>query len=516
MAVAIMIFCVLALSSCSILKPSPSYTSFQNYGYHFATKAPNGQLLCFIILTGNEVGCVTPNRYYDKETGTVKNYTLTGDVIIPKQVSDGAGIYKVSALCATREHIPNQPAYKPQSKYIAGWGKSCNITNLVIPETVKIIDLGTSPENIIIYGPKNADDITKTYRINVTNSQTAMICPTDQYMKPYLEGNLSAGAHWTHVPSGCCKSKSKTCIETDYDIYADGHSLEEYLVLIQPEIDQKEMMDKYDALDSDFAVRYNKDGILYFIITDQEKKEVKLRNTLNVGDTLVIPSNVVYRNSNYTVTEVTQTRKITFVPETCKKLYIKDNLELICYSPDVKIDGHYFIMHVPQGCVKKYDVMKEPSCLEIVNNYSVYQEGHSAKEYLIMSRNAVDKLMAAKEKARRDAELARQKAYQEKLEKDKETERKARAKYGDKYVDALLRGEMIIGMHEDLFKIGVLNNVFNKVTDAKLDHESAGRKCYKLYGYASYETSTKITFTSSAFVGWVWFKDGKISSIDWL
>lgn len=136
------------------------------------------------------------------------------------------------------------------------------------------------------------------------------------------------------------------------------------------------------------------------------------------------------------------------------------------------------------------------------------------------SSNTVNAYKTAQEQAR--AQGLKERAEQEAKEA-KEREEAAiklrkdlNAKYGKQYVDALYRGEMIVGMHEDLFAIGVAYDLFNNITDAKLDHESAGRKCFKLYGYRAYEGSTRITISSSSLIGWVWIKNGKISSIDWL
>ena len=168
-------------------------------------------------------------------------------------------------------------------------------------------------------------------------------------------------------------------------------------------------------------------------------------------------------------------------------------------------------MTYPDGKTETYDKENNTkTVVEKTGDITVYD----------LSTNSVNAFKTAKEQARAQG-LKEEAARREKEAKEKEAAtqkiiNELNAKYGKKYVDALARGEIVVGMHEDLFKLGVLKNMFNKVTDAKLDHESAGSKCYKLYGYKSYESSTKITFSSSAFIGWVWIKDGKISSIDWL
>ena len=136
------------------------------------------------------------------------------------------------------------------------------------------------------------------------------------------------------------------------------------------------------------------------------------------------------------------------------------------------------------------------------------------------SSNTVNAYKTAQEQARAQGlkERAEQEAKEakEREEEAKKLRKDLNARYGTKYVDALYRGEIVVGMHEDLFAIGVAYDLFNNITNAKLDHESAGRKCFKLYGYRAYEGSTRITISSSSLIGWVWIKDGKISSIDWL
>lgn len=168
-------------------------------------------------------------------------------------------------------------------------------------------------------------------------------------------------------------------------------------------------------------------------------------------------------------------------------------------------------MTYPDGKTETYDKENNTkTVVEKTGDITVYD----------LSTNSVNAFKTAKEQARAQG-LKEEAARREKEAKEKEAAmqkiiNELNAKYGKKYVDALARGEIVVGMHEDLFKLGVLNNMFNKVTDAKLDYESAGSKCYKLYGYKLYESSTRITLSGSAFIGWVWIKDGKISSIDWL
>lgn len=136
------------------------------------------------------------------------------------------------------------------------------------------------------------------------------------------------------------------------------------------------------------------------------------------------------------------------------------------------------------------------------------------------SSNTVNAYKTAQEQAR--AQGLKERAEQEAREAKEREEaaikqrKEFNTKYGKQYVDALYRGELVIGMHEDLVAVGVYLGLFNNITSIKLDHESARGKCLKIYGYRAYEGSTKITLSGSSLIGWVWIRDGKVLSIDWL
>ena len=81
-------------------------------------------------------------------------------------------------------------------------------------------------------------------------------------------------------------------------------------------------------------------------------------------------------------------------------------------------------------------------------------------------------------------------AEQGKLEKEKAAyqERKAQkdnliAKYGQKYVDALYNGEVIVGMPWDLVELGISTQSFKKFTYVTLDYDRGNSKRYTLRSY---------------------------------
>ena len=524
--------CMFSLSSCFTIlsaiigskdKRTDAQKTYDQYGYHFTAEAPSGQMLCFRYLDSLNVSCVTPPNFQDPATGISTSYKLTGDVVIPKTVSNGGKTYNVTELGVT--NLIMSDGYGGTKKVNAPWG-SKDITNLVIPPTIKKI----KELKLEFYGFESKMQ-------NIIDYSSEM--NTDRYTFDNIYGKNT----WLHVPSdevyyANIKNDSRIVkIVDDYDIYEEGHSLDEYLKMAQLAIDQKRMIKEF--LDSrascpidrypDFVVVDNQNIKYYYHIMDKDKKEVHLCGTRFESDAtefygysqwsfFTVPSRVTYQGVTYTVTSATVDSKVVAIPETCKLYEPSPNSgkteEIICYSSDVEFVGNQTdILHVPHGCVEKYIGKARTGCLEIVDNYSVYEKGHSIKEYYNMSRDAVEKVKAAKEKAIKDAELKQQQKEEAEL---KAVIAELNKKYGKKYVDAILRGELAVGMPEELFAIGINKNMFNRITRVSLDHESAGSKCYKMYGYGSSETSTRITLSSSKYIGRVWIRNGKISSIDWL
>ena len=552
---------VLTFSSCALLSGSSSTDyreNYENYGYHFTAEAPGGQLLCYRYLNSKEVGCVTPKNYKDPVTGTSIEYKLSGDVVIPKTVSDGVNTYTVSALLAT--------PVNGWKKKVFLWGGLCDVKNLVIPETVKIIEGwcmqsisqlgGNNVKNIIIYGPKNKDCFDIYFK---RNSQEVIpitfVDPNTMESYSYTEKGLYGSLYfvfknsmlkstnyWKHIPQGVVFSKRELNetgnnniinIADNYDIYAEGNSLEEYLKLANDEIRQQWMMSQSSFKDANFAVMNNQGArkgenrIMYFKITDDNNHFVKLLGIKSgySGDTLVVPDYVTYHKTKYTVTaaEVHNGSKFTVIPETCKDVvfsctnYKSIEPEIISYSPDVNIKGSYikddgsyntyiYILHVPHGCVEKYKENAKIACLEIVDGYSVYEKGHSIKEYLSMSREAVEKARAEKiiadqkaEEARRQKEAAEWKAYRQELTK----------KYGAKYVNALFdKGQITIGMPIELFDVGLDKHLFTnpRVSYVELDSQTALGSCFRMFTISTNDFR-------SLFVGWVYFSNDKVSAV---
>lgn len=554
--IAVALASMLTLSSCALLSDSTSTNYeeiYRNYGYHFTAEAPSGQLLCYRYLNSKEVGCVTPKNYKDPTTGTSIEYKLSGDVVIPKTVSDGVNTYTVSALLCTPDRVENA----------IFWGGKCNVTNLVIPETVKIIEDivfssyvkinqlgGDNVKNIIVYGPTDKryydtrfNGNRNSYTISITNLDKIKFSDYDirsLYNGEYgLKGNLG-GIYintnikptncWKHVPQGVfnkdeiAKRGNTVEIVDNYDIYAEGNSLKEYLKLANDEIWQTWMMSQGgDYYDADFAVLNNQgthegnNRIMFFKITDNDNHSVKLAGIRTdwTGDTLVVPDYVTYRKTRYVITaaEVRNESKFTVIPETCKNLefhctnhkYTKP--EVICYSSDVNItSSEIHVLHVPHGCVEKYKTNAQIACLEIVDNYSIYENGHSIKEYLNMSRDAVEKANAAKIKADEDAKLAQKK----KEEAGKKAYRQELAKkYGAKYVNALFdKGQITIGMPIELFDIGLNEHLFTnpRISYVELDSKTAHGSCFRMYKISTNDFS-------SLFVGWVYFNNDKVSAV---
>lgn len=101
-------------------------------------------------------------------------------------------------------------------------------------------------------------------------------------------------------------------------------------------------------------------------------------------------------------------------------------------------------------------------------------------------------------------------AEQGKLEREKAAaqERKARkdnliAKFGQKYVDALYDGEVIVGMPWELVELGVSTHSFKKFTYTTLNYTRGNSKCYSLrsYGYSR--------------PGYLWVTNGKVESVSY-
>lgn len=78
--------------------------------------------------------------------------------------------------------------------------------------------------------------------------------------------------------------------------------------------------------------------------------------------------------------------------------------------------------------------------------------------------------------------------------------------YGQKNADAFFRGEIVVGMPEELFVAGANNGNFKRIVAAYVSKDYGNAKCYDLYAVRS----SSISFVE---IGYLWVHDGKVSSI---
>ncbi len=324
----------------------------------------------------------------------------------------------------------------------------------------------------------------------------------------------------------------------NYNIYEEGHSLEEYLEKSKAAERKKYKNGLWVPLPNGMVLCFEK---------KKNGNEVDLKDiVLEKGevDSLIVPQTITdYDGNTYTVTSIEGlTQKINWegyisqyrqtylvLPETVKNFWIQRSgipREIIIYSPDIEIRGfrgdeQKDILHFPQGHAKKImEKALDPfPYVEIVDNYDIYQEGNSLAEYIAKSRAAVKK---AKEDfyAAAQAAKAAEKAAEEKKAAEWQAKQEAEAKrirkelisqYGAKYVNDLFNnGKLVIGMPIGLVRYGLKNNLFKKphIYYMNLEHQSANSESYELRG--SYDG-----FSGSIYLGMVFFSNGKVSSIRW-
>lgn len=110
---------------------------------------------------------------------------------------------------------------------------------------------------------------------------------------------------------------------------------------------------------------------------------------------------------------------------------------------------------------------------------------------------------------KREKEAAAKKAKEENYKKNRAEFNK---KYGEKYVTALLNGNLILGTPEELFLIGMGLNAYKTYTDAKLFYKSGSTSIYHVYGW-DLSSGRSLTLSNSAYLGDVKFVNGKLTSI---
>lgn len=107
--------------------------------------------------------------------------------------------------------------------------------------------------------------------------------------------------------------------------------------------------------------------------------------------------------------------------------------------------------------------------------------------------------------------LKREKEAKAKIEQEKETKAQIaqlNQRYGKKYVDMLIKGQIGVGMPEDLFNLGVNTNSFNSFDTCAVSIDYGhGDRCLDLYKFQS-----SLDFKP---VGHIWIRNGVVSSISW-
>lgn len=557
------------MSSCSILSivSSPlTDDTYADHGYHFSAKDLYGQTLCYEILNDNEVALVIPDSY---------EYKLPENVIVPKSIKYNGKNYTVSALYTLDDEFP----YEKGTSII-------RCKNLVIPETVKVINCEYSDEvqNVIYYGDSSFPKIKYLSKglcsecMRYQYAKSSSYNGLDQRKSLYYyhkrqwdarkkEEKIMSGKRlgqydiygkfylynakfYLHVMPNCAASfttdKNKyrvVNIADNYNIYEEGHSLEEYLKISKGSVDQVKNREKYK---NGLWVPSPNGMVLCFRKIKNSNNEVELYDiVLEKGEvnSLIVPKTITdYDNNTYTVTSIEglaqninyegyiSKYRQTYVvlPETVKRYAIGRGIprEIICYSPDIEIwgngvDPNKDVLHFPQGHANK--IMEKSGerfpCVEIVDNYDIYQEGNSLAEYIAKSRTAVKK---AKEDyaVAAQAALEAEKAAGEKRAAEWRAAEEAEAKrirkeltsqYGAKYVNDLFNnGKLVIGMPIGLVRYGLKKHLFKKpyLYYMNLEHQSANSESYELRG--SYDG-----FSGSIYLGLVYFSNGKVSSIRW-
>lgn len=552
------------LSSCSVLGSLGTDDFYAAHGYHFAAKDMYGQTLCYEILNDNEVALVIPSQFEEKFFSQHNGiyavnsaFELPENVIVPKTINYNRKNYTVSALYS----LDNRDGLYD---YVKG-SYEIRCKNLVIPETVKVINCRYSSDvqNVIYYGDSRTPVIQylskglceeclkrphqyDLYKRAWSGREKKM---SFMYGKRLGQGDSSnqsddsSNQFFLHVlPNYSASFTTDTnkdrvvSIVDNYNIYEEGHSLEEYLEKSKAAERKKYKNGLWVPLPNGMVLCFEKKNENEVDLSDiiLEKGEV---------DSLIVPQTITdYDGNTYTVTSIEGlTRKINWegyisqyrqtyvvLPETVKRYAIGRGIprEIICYSPDIEIwgngvDPNKDVLHFPQGHANK--IMEKSGerfpCVEIVDNYDIYQEGNSLAEYIAKSRAAVKKAKEDFDAAAKAAKAA-EKAAEEKKAAEWQAKQEAEAKrirkelisqYGAKYVNDLFNnGKLVIGMPIGLVRYGLKNNLFRKpyLYYMNLEHQSANSESYELRG--SYDG-----FSGSIYLGMVFFSNGKVSSIRW-
>lgn len=93
---------------------------------------------------------------------------------------------------------------------------------------------------------------------------------------------------------------------------------------------------------------------------------------------------------------------------------------------------------------------------------------------------------------------------QEEMAKNKAVYDTACKMYGKKYIDAVLKGNIIVGMPEELV-VGIFKT--------RLAEVSGNSKCYHIYGFGVIDTKRRTTLSDRLLLKVVWVTNGRVSSI---
>lgn len=153
---------------------------------------------------------------------------------------------------------------------------------------------------------------------------------------------------------------------------------------------------------------------------------------------------------------------------------------------------------------KYWGVLEEQPVIKFTNGvlitpdkkYKAYENG----EY-----SEFESIRVTQSRAKKEAE---EKAEAEAIRKATEELNK---KYGEKYVNAMLNGELPLGTPEDLFLLGVKIKAYSFITSVDLVYRSKRTSEYNIYGW-SLDTSNYVMLSNSTLLGYITFTNGVLSS----
>ena len=128
--------------------------------------------------------------------------------------------------------------------------------------------------------------------------------------------------------------------------------------------------------------------------------------------------------------------------------------------------------------------------------FKVYEDGEYSEFETLRRKES----LAKQEVEAREREAAVKKATAE-LNK----------KYGEKYVTAMLNGQLILGTPEELFLLGVSINAYRTITSIDRFYTNGQTSRYDIYGWRS-NPRDGVMFSNSAYLGIITFTNGVLTS----